>query len=275
MIKETSFLNEEQKQYLVDFVKTKKVEAFNRVQKEKAYISAGIENASSGNMQLEEEWVLIDYIDNGYVNKNTPCECGRPLRYQYIVKNKNGGEIKRLGISHFEEHISIKKHVFKHIKNEFDLIEKEITEILERTKTKWLIEHEINIPNDYEFNTTNNIKKQLDMNLALSARQVNFLRKDVYQKIISESKTVNLNTRDVSNNILSNNEQSKITSTISSLNDYQKEMIRKLYDRGVRNPEDICDFLIKNKVAPAYRYSTGKLKIFPCVCVFLETIEGN
>ncbi|KAF6603768.1 MULTISPECIES: DUF3895 domain-containing protein [Bacillus] len=275
MFKETSFLNDEQKQYLVDFVKTKKVEAFNRVQKEKTYVSAGLENASSENMQLKEEWVLIDYIDNGYVNKNTPCECGRPLRYQYIVKNKNGGEIKRLGISHFEEHISLKKHVFKQIKDEFDLIEKEITEILERTKMKWSIEYEINIPNDFEFNTTDNIKKQLDMGLALSARQVNFLRKEVNQKIISANKTVNLNTREVSNNILLNNEQSKITSTVSSLNDFQKEMIRKLYNSGVKNPETICDFLIKNKVAPAYRYSTGKLKIFPCVCMFLETIEGN
>ncbi|WP_273796630.1 DUF3895 domain-containing protein [Bacillus sp. AGSP2] len=263
MVKDISFLNEEQKKFLMDYVKTKKVDAFNKVQKVAAIGYEGLENASSEDMQLLiDEWVLIDYIDNGFVNNNTPCECGRPLRYQYIVKNNKSGEIKRLGVNHFEKHISLKKHVVKQIKKEFDLIDKEITEILDKTKAKWSIENEI-------------IKKQLDMGLALSARQINYLLKEVNQKILSDNKTVNLPTHEVSNIDVYNYEEKKITSTDFSLTNIQKERIRELYNRGVKNPETICEFLIKNKIAPSHRYSTGKPKIFPSVCIFLENINGS
>ncbi|MEN2438787.1 MULTISPECIES: DUF3895 domain-containing protein [Bacillus] len=277
MVKDISFLNEEQKKFLMDYVKTKKVDAFNKVQKVAAIGYEGLENASSEDMQLLiDEWVLIDYIDNGFVNNNTPCECGRPLRYQYIVKNNKSGEIKRLGVNHFEKHISLKKHVVKQIKKEFDLIDKEITEILDKTKAKWSIENEISyIPNDYKFNKADNIKKQLDMGLALSARQINYLLKEVNQKILSDNKTVNLPTHEVSNIDVYNYEEKKITSTDFSLTNIQKERIRELYNRGVKNPETICEFLIKNKIAPSHRYSTGKPKIFPSVCIFLENINGS
>ncbi|MGG3102036.1 DUF3895 domain-containing protein [Bacillus velezensis] len=275
MEKDISFLNKEQKLFLMNYIKTKKLDAFNKVQTEASTGYKGFENATSEDLQLLiDEWVLIDYIDNGFVDNNTPCECGRPLRYQYIVKNNKTGEIKRLGINHFEEHIALKKHVVSQIKKEFGLIEKEVNEISERTKVKWSIEDEINfIPNDYDF-STEDIKKQLDMGLALSTKQVNHLKKVVHQKILSERKATKAFAGEVSNLNLFNYEKSKTTSTVSSLNDFQKEKIRDLYNRGVKSPRVICEMLIEQHVVPENRYSTGKPKIFPLICVFLEDINN-
>ncbi|MCY9397649.1 DUF3895 domain-containing protein [Bacillus inaquosorum] len=274
MDKDFSFLNEEQKQFLTNYVKVKKLEAFNKIQTEASTGYAGFEGASGEDLQLLiDEWVLIDYIDNGFVDKNTPCECGRPLRYQYIVRNNKSGEVKRLGINHFEEHISLKKHVVKKIKKEFDLIEKEVSEISERTRVKWSIENVIHyIPNDYKF-CTNNLKQQLDMGLALSAKQVNSLMKEVNQKVHSDNKAAKTVT--LENIDLFNYDEPKKISTVFSLNDTQKETIRDLYYRGVKSPRVICEMLIEDQIAPSNRYSTGKPKIFPNVCVFLEEIKGN
>ncbi|MGG0878020.1 DUF3895 domain-containing protein [Bacillus inaquosorum] len=274
MDKDISFLNEEQKQFLTDYVKTKKLEAFNKIQTEASTGYSGFEDASSEDLQLLiDEWVLIDYIDNGFVDKNTPCECGRPLRYQYIVRNNKSGEVKRLGINHFEEHIFLKKHVVKKIKKEFDLIEREVSEISERTRVKWSIENVLHyIPNDYKF-STDKIKQQLDMGLALSAKQVNSLMKEVNQTILSDNKAAKTVT--LENIDLFNYDEPKKISTVFSLNDTQKETIRDLYYRGVKSPRVICEMLIEDKIAPSNRYSTGKPKIFPNVCVFLEEIKGN
>lgn len=277
MDKDISFLNEGQKQFLNDYVKTKKLEAFNKIQTEASTGYKGFEDASSEDLQLLiDEWVLIDYIDNGFVDKNTPCECGRPLRYQYIVRNNKSGEVKRLGINHFEKHISLKNHVVKQIKKEFDLIEKEVTEILEKTEMNWVIENEIAyIPDDYKFNSTDNIKKQLDIGLALSARQVNHLRKEVNQKIFSKNKTIKTSTTEVSNIVLFNDEVSEMNFSVVSLTEIQKEKIMDLYNRGVKSPMVICELLIENKIAPSHRYATGKPRIFPHVCIFLKSINGS
>lgn len=275
MGKGNSFLSEEQKMFLMDYVKTKKLEAFNKVQTETSTGYTGFESASSEDLQLLiDEWVLIDYIDNGFVNDKTPCECGRPLRYQYIVKNNKTDEVKRLGINHFEEHISLKKHVVKQIKKEFDLIEKEVTEISEITNRGWSIDEEINfIPDGYKFNN-GHIKKQLEIGLALSTKQVNHLRKEVNQKIALENKATKAFPREAPKVDLFNYEESNNTSSASSLTDVQREKIRDLYSRGVKSPRVISELLIENQIAAGDRYSTGKPKIFPLVCVFLKNIEG-
>ncbi|AYK68249.1 DUF3895 domain-containing protein (plasmid) [Bacillus subtilis subsp. subtilis] len=138
---------------------------------------------------------------------------------------------------------------------------------------KWSIENVIHyIPNDYKFRT-NNLKQQLDMGLALSAKQVNSLMKEVNQKVLLDNKAAKMVTPE--NIDLFNYDEPKKISTVFSLTDTQKEMIRDLYYRGVNSPRVICEMLIEDKIAPSNRYSTGKPKIFPNVCVFLEEIKGN
>lgn len=66
--------------------------------------------------QVASQWELIDYIDAGPGWRKKPqlfCECGRPLRYQYVVLNKETSEVKKFGINHFEEHVGIPPHLVK------------------------------------------------------------------------------------------------------------------------------------------------------------------
>ncbi|MBU9722408.1 MULTISPECIES: DUF3895 domain-containing protein [Bacillaceae] len=124
---------------------------------------------------LLDEWVLVDYIDNGFQNPETPCECGRPLRYQYIVKHKSTNEVRRFGITHFEEHTEIPAELVRRIKNGFQTIEYEMDELLIKLNDGWNIKDELPyLPDDYEFPA--DMQQHLDANVPLLDRQVKRLK---------------------------------------------------------------------------------------------------
>ncbi|MGR5991972.1 hypothetical protein ACT7C6_27525 [Bacillus paranthracis] len=108
-----------------------------------------------------DEWVLIEYIDNGERNANTPCECGRPLRYQYIVQHQTTKETRRFGITHFAEHTGLPAHIVKQIKDGFAVIDYERDELLVKLQDHWCLEDELSyLPNEFTFPT--DLQKQLD-----------------------------------------------------------------------------------------------------------------
>ena len=73
-------------------------------------------------------WSII--FDNGFINPDTPCECGRPLRYQYIVEHKPTNEARRFGITHFEGHTGVSASIINEIKKGFNSIDYEQDELL-------------------------------------------------------------------------------------------------------------------------------------------------
>lgn len=97
-------LPDEQQHFLATFLKRGKKTAFaNIMAKEKA-------GHSTNSEEIAEQWEFVDYIDAGpdwNARSTLYCECGRKLRYQYIVKNLKTEEIKKFGIDHFEEHTGI------------------------------------------------------------------------------------------------------------------------------------------------------------------------
>src|SRR5690606_4361038 len=123
--------------------------------------------------RLLDGWILDDYIDNGYVNPNTPCECGRPLRYQYIVRHKTTNETRRFGKDHFEEHVGLDAKLVKDIIKGFNEIDYEFDELMYKFRYGWddtilnRIPEGIEIPED--------ILYSIDLGIPLLKRQYNRL----------------------------------------------------------------------------------------------------
>ncbi|MBU8729735.1 hypothetical protein KM915_06660 [Cytobacillus oceanisediminis] len=94
------------------------------------------------NMTMEEieskidDWILIDFRDGGYKKLPYKCDCGQSLRYQYIIQNKQGGEIRKLGEGCFEKYISLPPSVIKDVKSGMYNIDLERDEILTKLKRK-------------------------------------------------------------------------------------------------------------------------------------------
>ncbi|ABE00566.1 hypothetical protein [Ligilactobacillus salivarius] len=67
---------------------------------------------------IANNWKLADIREDAFWNlrsmdnnqgKNIPklkCECGKKLRYQYILRSSSGKELK-LGVTHFAQHAGI------------------------------------------------------------------------------------------------------------------------------------------------------------------------
>lgn len=75
--------------------------------------------------------------DSGYErskgNRNLlQCECGKGLKYQFILKSKKSGATKKLGIAHFSQHLGIPIEVANEVKKGFNRIDLGMDEVLRK-----------------------------------------------------------------------------------------------------------------------------------------------
>jgi len=287
-------LAREQKDFLHNHVRRGKKTIFaNLMAKDKGIVLP--ENTDSAEIEhLLEEWVLVDYIDNGFVNQETPCECGRPLRYQYIVKHNRSNEMRTFGINHFEEHTGLPADIVKNIKSGFQTIDYEMDELLVKLHHHWSLENEFpSIPKDFTF--PNDMKKHLDANVPLLNRQIHRLKQHAVSFDIGFEIPRNKETEKekVSNfspletfyeakepdpiNLFSEEEMpspknEKDLQTYVLPNEYRDAVIKYL-EEGVSSARVICELLIKNNGAPVDRYTySERPKIYVAVCFYLDLL---
>ncbi len=241
---------------------------------------------------LLDEWILEDYIDNGFVNPETPCECGRPLRYQYIVKHKGTGTVRRFGITHFEEHTGIPPNLIKSIVNGFNFIDYELDELLYKIDTGWQIQNELPfITEDYIF--PSDIQLHVNAYIPLLNRQVKRLKLAYIAAKEEEQllrRQIEVEVRSKKNNIVDEEqapwqetffENQELPAIDIGHKDFviaeYRDVIMKYLDQGISSTRVLCELLIKEHGASRERYSTSKPKIYPSVCMHLETLvkQGN
>ncbi len=78
--------------------------------------------------EVEEEldsWVLKEVLDGGFGNKPYRCECGTPLRYQYIVLHTKEKKIYKLGETCLENYTNLSPEIINDIKKGFHNIDLE------------------------------------------------------------------------------------------------------------------------------------------------------
>jgi hypothetical protein len=302
-----SLLTEQQRTFIQEHVKRGKKTVFaNQMAMDKGIVLP--ESASNDDIEmLLDEWVLEDYIDNGFRNPETPCECGRPLRYQYIVKHKSTNELRRFGITHFEEHTGIPSELVNAIKKGFTSIDYEMDELLNKIKQKWTLEEafpyipsELILPADISAHLENNVpllerqikrlKPLINENLSQrefqreSQRELNRLQETEIPSITESSETYDSkndnqftfefelfeNPTDPSPSPVNEKKVNPIPIT-NNLPDSIKDKVLHFLET-VSSVRIICELLIKNQIVANQRYITGKPKIYPRICVYLESL---
>jgi Protein of unknown function (DUF3895) len=282
-------LNDVQRDFIKLHLKRGKKTVFaNHMAKSKGMLLP--EDATSDEIEiLLDEWILEDYIDNRFVNPETPCECGKPLRYQYIVKHKGSGTIRRFGITHFEEHTGIPARLVQAITKGFSFIDYEMDELLYKIETNWQLHNEIPlIPEDYEF--PYDIQEHLNADVPLLERQIKRLKRDVISKFEElklerkqkerkqaiEQYVLNpykftIDHDDYQESFFEDESlpSRDIGKKDFATSDYEKEIISYLR-QNVNSARVICELLIKEKKAPRDRYITGKPKIYVSICEHLD-----
>ncbi|KRL14654.1 hypothetical protein [Schleiferilactobacillus perolens] len=77
-----------------------------------------------------EHFEFVDMIDDPGRKLKLRCECGRPLRYQYILKDTETGRILKLGSTHFAQHTNIAPSLIREINKGVKRINLTLDEIL-------------------------------------------------------------------------------------------------------------------------------------------------
>ncbi|TKI83792.1 DUF3895 domain-containing protein [Bacillus mycoides] len=276
-------LTEKQKDFLQQHVKRGKKTAFANVMA----LDKGIvlpEHATDTEIQtILDEWVLIEYIDNGEKNADTPCECGRPLRYQYIVQHQTTKETRRFGITHFAEHTGLPAHIVKQIKDEFTAIDYERDELLVKLQNHWCLDDELShFPDGFILPT--DLKQQLDLGLPLLDTQCKWLRKEI-SLFLQELHTPPRQVEPLQDIEMASDSNGQVVLDLFQEIDYSIEQQENIsYDltyehqkaieyylqKGVTSAWVLCELLVKEHNAPKGRYATRKPKMYVPVCMYLD-----
>jgi hypothetical protein len=171
-------LTEDQRSFLLDQMKRGKRTLFSN----ELARSKGTYRGSEQELDREiQEWEFIELLDGGLGNRPYRCECGMPLRYQYIVKNTETGEIKKFGKDHFEFHTGIPASVVKDIIKGFTQIDFELDEILYKVVHGWdsVI---LTMAKEFEINLPQEIQDHIILKLPLLDRQISRLSRMVYKE---------------------------------------------------------------------------------------------
>ncbi|MEC2463440.1 DUF3895 domain-containing protein [Bacillus cereus] len=166
-------LNTEQREYVENAMRRGRKTAFSNV-------LAKFKGGNHGKSSLDEildTWEFIDYIDSGYVNPETRCLCGRPLRYQYIVKNQTTGETITFGKDHFEQHTGIPTKIAIEVMKGVNKIDWELTEILTKIEEEWSLDQYIDVELLPGLDIPQDIDEHIELGLPLLGNQLRRLER--------------------------------------------------------------------------------------------------
>lgn len=131
------------------------------------------------------DWEFQDLkIDLNYPEKELNqsllyCECGRRLKYQYIVKSKESGKIMGLGSQHFKDHLKIPQQVATEIINRLNNVDFALDELL------LLKRYGVEFPEKlwevyaYKLYQLQQINKEYDIKFSLAHRLIDFREVDM------------------------------------------------------------------------------------------------
>jgi hypothetical protein len=120
------------------------------------------------------DWGFYFYIDHGRVRKDITCECGRPLRHQYILVNKRTKEKRTIGSTHLIEGLRIPQDIAKEVLQGIHNINYDLDELLQKYNNGWELPPYVK-KNIGRVNVPKDIKKLLVVDLPLLHRHLDLL----------------------------------------------------------------------------------------------------
>lgn len=153
------------------------------------------------NYSFSDDWEFIAFnTDYNYYDKqrslNLKCECGRKLKYQYVIKSLSKNKTLKLGISHFKDHLNISDELAYEIKKGITEVDLAINELL------WLCDTGVSFPIDlwekylFAIYKYQKMSPSFRLNKTLLERINNFKQADVpifisdYFQVIREIKLI-------------------------------------------------------------------------------------
>lgn len=286
-------LSDEQQEYLRTFLKRGKQASFSSVL---ARLKGG--ESEDDAEHISTQWVLIDYIDAGEVSHDYLCECGRPLRYQYVVKNLVTDKILKFGKNHFEEHTGLSSEIVSAVIKGMHKIDKELDEILSKISSEWSLIASLDvdfIPDDLV--VPSDIQEHFDLGLPLLDRQIVRLK----EEIRIHNSSMKKNQFELDNVDLLEVEEEQFSlfdeeiDDISQVQSYRVEPVSD--DKNVLyrclsfveqefiltfiekfnsiSTRQLCEFMIKEIASSDKRYATGKPHIYVYVCSYLDFLVSK
>lgn len=273
-------LTESQRTFLNEHIKRGKRTAFARVMAREKGISITEDMTAEEIESHIDDWVLSDFNDagNGYKTLDEPlkCECGKVLRYQYVVSNKHSGEVKKFGIIHFEEHMGFPPHVIKAIVDDFEAIDYELDDILTKIRNGW----QLNLDLPDGFILGEDIIRFISMRLPLLDSQIDRLRRQVRQYYSKQKKQMIHEKKDPAYHVVSRARELKALET--SLDDDFYESKSNIDERFVTivntliHPGTISAEKIAVTLTERYGYSSrirrGHYEVYNNVVVYLDSL---
>lgn len=125
-----ALLNEEQRSFLEEHSKQSKKSMWIESLARRKGIVLDPDLSYEEMEALVDDWILVDILDSGQGKRNYHCECGRPLRYQYLVYPKKEDKTYGLGSKCFSYHTNLSPTVVKDIIDGFHTVDLERDEIL-------------------------------------------------------------------------------------------------------------------------------------------------
>lgn len=262
-------LTDDQRSYLLERLKRGKRTLFSN----ELARSKGTYSGSDKELDREiNDWEFIELLDGGLGNRPFRCECGMPLRYQYIVKNTETGEIKKFGKDHFEFHTGIPASVVKDIIKGFTQIDFELDEMLYKVMNGWdrkvLMEAkavDIELPEE--------IQELIKLDLPLLDRQINRLyrmiqkEKGVRRKALRQPEAAKAITRAAPKKL---NVIPKVSSPLGE--EIHQVIIRLIENTGTTSVLEVCSEI--NQFNHPFKgfYDSGKPKSFVYVAMVLDQL---
>ncbi|MFB8425097.1 hypothetical protein ACFC4S_24065 [Priestia megaterium] len=187
-----------------------------------------------------DNWILEDMLDAGKGNRTYKCECGMPLRYQYIVYHITKDITYKLGEECLSNYTGLTPTAIKDVQESYHSIDLERDEILVKFKNKDLF----NVSR-YKYLFKNEkvsyYFEQVKLGLPLSSKQINKLKRlDAEHKHAKKREKVIASLTEKQSDLLqslSNKEQKELVDKIIN---QEKNLIKEL--PGIPDQE-IKDFL--------------------------------
>lgn len=175
-------MNRDQREFVTNYIKQSKKSRWLQVLAEKKGISIHSEDSLNQVLDKVNDWYLEEILDAGYGNRFYKCECGQSLRFQYIVKNKSENKTYKLGETCLEHYTGLPPSIIQDIKSGLHTINQERDEILLRYKEG--VVTDLSIYNSIVVPET--MKKQVELKLPLSEKQINILERRLKERIEQE-----------------------------------------------------------------------------------------
>ncbi|WES09769.1 DUF3895 domain-containing protein [Bacillus paranthracis] len=286
-------LSDEQQEYLRTFLKRGKQASFSSVL---ARLKGG--ESEDDAEHISTQWILIDYIDAGEVSHDYLCECGRPLRYQYVVKNLVTDKILKFGKNHFEEHTGLSSEIVSAVIKGMHKIDKELDEILSKISSEWSLIASLDvdfIPDDLV--VPSDIQEHFDLGLPLLDRQIVRLKEEIriHNSLMKknqfeldnvdllevEEEQFSLFDEEIDDN---SQVQSYRVEPVSDdknvlyrcLSFVEQEFILTFIEKfNSISTRQLCEFMIKEIASSDKRYATGKPHIYVYVCSYLDFLVSK